>query len=181
MATVRQIIRFALPAAGLLLACMHAQAGWMETEADLQAWMDGVRKNTSVQALPLKESHQFAPFRYSPQDKADPFDAARMAVSVNPLRLPGGPDPDRRKEALEAFPVEALKMVGTIYRDGKRFVLLKTGKMVYQAQVGNYVGQNLGKIVRITDTAIDIVETLPDENRGWTNRRIRLELLESTK
>lgn len=164
---------------GMLLP-LTASADLLESQADLQAWMEDVRKHATVQALPLKEPKPFVPFRYQQQDKVDPFNTIKVTAS-SLANNPNNGDDDRRKEALEAFPMDAIRMVGTIERGGKRYGLLQVDQNVYQVQAGNYVGQNLGKVSRITERAIDIVETLPDENKGWTSRKVRLELQESEK
>ena len=67
------------------------------------------RLNPSLQCAPTKR------FTYNAFDQADPFKPRKIETGKGAR----GPDMTRRKEALEAFPLETLKMVGTLQR-GKR-------------------------------------------------------------
>ncbi|MDO9191372.1 MAG: pilus assembly protein PilP, partial [Undibacterium sp.] len=103
---------------------------------------------------------------------------ARMkAESNNGLR----PDMERRREVLEAFPLDTLKMVGVIEKANVRQALVQVDKTIYQAKLGNYVGQNFGVITKITDAEIEIKEIVQDAAGEWTERKATLELLEAKK
>ncbi|MGV3743108.1 MAG: pilus assembly protein PilP, partial [Burkholderiaceae bacterium] len=91
------------------------------------------------------------------------------------------PDLDRRREALENFPLDTVKMVGTLNRRGLSFALLEVDKVVYQAKVGNYVGQNFGMITDINETEIELKEIVQDAAGDWVERKAKLELQEATK
>jgi type IV pilus assembly protein PilP len=158
----------------LLAACDY------ETTSSVRAWMDDTRKKTQVQALPLTEPKVFSPYTYSAEDNIEPFNADKLDMAYLRQRQIGGINPDfnRRREPLESFPIETVRMVGTISKKGKKTALLQVDTMIYQVQVGNYVGQNFGKIARITDNAIDITELIPDVSKVWSRRQMRLELQE---
>src|SRR5207249_7410942 len=99
----------------------------------------------------------------------DPFKPRK----IEPVR--GGsklaPDLNRRKEPLEAFPLESLAMVGTLQRGKSRFALVRTtDRDVYQVKVGNYMGQNFGVVVGIEDTEIKLKELVQDGAGDWTER-----------
>ena len=90
------------------------------------------------------------------------------------------PDLNRRKEALEAFPLESLQMVGTLEQKRVNYALIKTpDKNLYRVKVGNYVGQNFGVISAISDSAVTLKEVIQDSSSGsWTERTSSLQLLE---
>jgi len=89
----------------------------------------------------------------------------------------GGPDLNRPREALEAFPLDSLQMVGTIERDGIFFALLKnTSDNIYRVSVGNYVGQNSGKIEKINAIEIGIKEWLSNGKGGWREHVLTIPL-----
>ena len=88
---------------------------------------------------------------------------------------------ERRREPLEAFPLDALKMVGTLRKTGLGYALIQVDKTVYQAKVGNYIGQNFGMITRVSDTAVELKEIVQDASGEWTERKAQLELQESKK
>lgn len=164
-----------------VIVCMLMVAGCKyETTSSVRAWMEQTRKHTNIQALPLAEPKVFMPFTYTQQDKVDPFNADKLNMAYLHQRNIGGLNPDfnRRREPLESFPIETIRMVGTIANKGKKAALLQVDTMIYQVQVGSYVGQNFGKIERITDNAIDITELIPDASKVWSKRPMRLELQE---
>jgi type IV pilus assembly protein PilP len=72
-------------------------------------------------------------------------------------------------------------MVGTLEKPGLSYALLQVDKAVFQAKVGNYVGQNFGMITRITDTEVEVREIVRDAAGEWTERKAKLELQESKK
>lgn len=151
-----------------------------ETASSVEAWMAQTRKNTRVQALPLREPKIFTPYAYSAQGNIEPFSTDKLDMAYLRQRNIGGINPDfnRRREPLESFPIESVRMVGTVFQKGKHIALVQVDTMIYQIQAGNYIGQNFGKIDRITDRAIEITELIPDASKVWTKRAMRLELQE---
>ena len=91
------------------------------------------------------------------------------------------PELARRKEPLEAFPLDTMAMVGSLNKVGKPTALLKVDQLLYQVQVGNYLGQNYGRITAITETAIQLREIVQDATGDWIERTASLELQEGAK
>ena len=90
----------------------------------------------------------------------------------------GGPDKHRVKDELEEFPLDALRMVGTVRRDNHLWALIasNTGN-VYRVREGNHMGQNYGKIVKVTPKQLELIEMVPDEeNDGWSKRNVTIDL-----
>jgi type IV pilus assembly protein PilP len=102
---------------------------------------------------------------------------AMPAASGNRLQ----PNPDRRREPLEAFPLDNLKMVGTLRKQGASFVLVQADHTIFQAKVGTYIGQNYGRVTRITDSEVELKETVQDAAGEWVERTAKLELQENKK
>ena len=90
------------------------------------------------------------------------------------------PDMNRRKEALEGYPHDSLRMVGTLQdKNRKVFALIKTpDNNIYQVKGGNYLGQNFGVISMITETSITLKEVIQDTAGVWTERTSSLQLLD---
>ena len=111
---------------------------------------------------------------YSPAGLRDPFELPA------PDRNAGGgkgPDPDRRKEALEAFPLDSLDMVGTIGSGGSLIgLVMAPDRVTYRMRAGNYMGQNDGRITGIFDDRIELVELVPDGAGGWLERQAKIAL-----
>ena len=128
---------------------------------------------------PLPQVRPFAPFAYEGFDLPDPFRPRKLAVKQD-----GGgglaPDLNRRKEPLEAYPLEQLKMVGTLQQSGVIYALVRADRTLYRVRKGNYLGQNFGLITNISDTEIKLKEIVQDTAGDWTERESVLPLLEGT-
>jgi len=137
------------------------------------------QKSQYVSKLPKFE--QAEPFRYTAAEFHDPFSPFSQAKADTNLALfQGGPDLNRSREPLEAFPLDSLQMVGTIERDGVFFALLKNGVgMVYRVSIGNYIGQNSGKIEKINGNEIQVKEWLSDGKGGWREHLVTIPLLDA--
>src|SRR5438128_5158807 len=149
-----------------------------ESHQDLRAWMQEQGKGVKGKLDPLAQVKPYEPFAYNAFDLNDPFKPRK----IEPVR--GGsklaPDLNRRKEPLEAFPLESLQMVGTLQRGKNRFALVRTtDKDIYQVKVGNYMGQNFGVVVEITDAEVRLKELVQDGAGDWTERSSTLQLAEA--
>jgi type IV pilus assembly protein PilP len=148
--------------------------------SDLRQFVKESGEGLRGRVEPIPEVQQFEPFAYNAFDLPDPF-KARTTLAGS--RIPGGgpqPDLNRRKEALEAFPLESLQMVGTLEQKRVYYALIKTpDKNLYRLKVGNYLGQNFGVITAISDAAVTLKEVIQDSSSGsWTERTSSLQLLE---
>ena len=176
-----RLIQNCLALASLLMLAACGDNGVSE----LKEWMDQVKKETQVKVNPLQEPKVFVPVSYESGSLIDPFDSVKLlavfarikAANDNGLK----PDFDRPKEALEGFPLEAMKMVGTFDNKKKLQGLIQVGKLIYPATVGSYVGQNFGKVISVSESRIDLVETVQDATGEWTERKASLELQEAKK
>jgi type IV pilus assembly protein PilP len=134
-------------------------------DTELKAWMaeQGASSRGKIQPIPPVRPYQ--PFTYNASDLSDPFKPKKVANAKGAL----GPDTTRRKEALEAFPLDALKMVGTLQR-GKSLVGLirATDNRVFQVKQGNYIGQNFGVITSISDAEMVVKELIQDGAGDWS-------------
>jgi len=150
-----------------------------ESHQDLRAWMQEQGKGARGKLDPLPQVKPYEPFAYNAFDLPDPFKPRK----IEPVKSGGtlAPDLNRRKEPLEAFPLESLQMVGTMQRGPSTFALVRTtDKDIYQVRIGNYLGQNFGVIVGITDNEIRLKELVQDGSGDWTERSSTLQLAEAT-
>jgi type IV pilus assembly protein PilP len=148
--------------------------------SDLRQFVKESGEGLRGRVEPIPEVQQFEPFAYNAFDLPDPFKAR---TTLADSRIPGGgpqPDLNRRKEALEAFPLESLQMVGTLEQKRVYYALIKTpDKNLYRLKVGNYLGQNFGVITAISDAAVTLKEVIQDSSSGsWTERTSSLQLQE---
>lgn len=152
---------------------------------ELDAWMATERAQTRPSVQPISPPSKFNPERYQAAESIDPFNNQKLAATLRgDVR---SPDPrlaaelNRRKEPLEAFPLDGVTMVGSVSRQGTRFGLLKVDNLLYQVKVGDYLGQNNGKIMKITETEITIRETVQDSGGDLIERPAALLLQEGAQ
>jgi len=163
-------------AVALLGACSDEQQ-------ELRSWMDEQRAAITPVVEKITPPKSLEPFRYENEGLADPFAQSRLAFRANGEPKSGGRTPDlaRKREVLEAFPLEAIKMVGHMSNNNASFALLQVENMVYQARVGNYAGQNFGKIVRVSEGEVVLKEMVQDAAGDWNERDTALRLQETKK
>ncbi len=119
------------------------------------------------------------PFVYKATNARDPFQPFVLSNAQKPgLSQINGPDLNRPREPLEAFPLDSFQMVGTLERNGIFFALLKDkNQIVHLAHVGNYIGQNSGKIVKVNQNGIEVQEWVADSMGTWREHMAKIQML----
>jgi type IV pilus assembly protein PilP len=149
-----------------------------ESHQDLRAWMQEQGKGVKGKLDPLPQVKPYEPFTYNAFDLPDPFKPRKIEPVKGGSKL--APDLNRRKEPLEAYPLESLQMVGTLQRGKTTYALVRTTeKDVYQIKVGNYMGQNFGVVVEINDGEVRLKELVQDGAGDWTERSSTIQLAEA--
>jgi type IV pilus assembly protein PilP len=143
---------------------------------ELQQKVAAIKSQPGERIEPLPEIKPYETYSYNASGLRSPFvptaPAADLAGSVRP-------DAKRPREFLEQFPIDSMKMVGTLTLDGKNYGLVQ-GKdgLVHRVLPGNHVGQNDGRVASITSTRISIIEIVPDGVGGYIERPAALALTE---
>ena len=167
-----------------LFILMVLLAGCSEN-AEIKEWMEQAKQQTKAAIPSISEPETFTPFSYGRKDSIDPFNPVKLSVALAKLRAQSGkgirPNLDRRREALEQYPLDAVKMVGVLQKPGLTYAVLQVDKAIFQVKVGNYVGQNFGMITDVTETGVDLKEIAQDAAGEWVERKARLELQESSQ
>jgi type IV pilus assembly protein PilP len=133
---------------------------------DLEEWIAEVKKRPGGRIEPLPEVKPYETFAYSAADLRSPFSIMSPAGPTG-VR----PDSKRNREFLEQFSLDTLSMVGTLKLEGRAYGLVQTKDgLVHRVLPGQYMGQNDGKIVSITDSKISLVEIVPDGMGGYMER-----------
>jgi type IV pilus assembly protein PilP len=149
-----------------------------ESHQDLRAWMAEQGKGAKGRLEPLPQVKPYEPFAYNAFDLSDPFKPRKIEPVKGTSKL--APDLARRKEALEAYPLESLSMVGTLQKDKIVFALVRTpDKEVYQVRIGNHLGQNYGVVTSVTDGELKLKELVQDGAGDWSERNSTLMLLQA--
>jgi type IV pilus assembly protein PilP len=148
---------------------------------DLMEYVDSVKAKPAGRIAPLPEFKTYETYAYSSSSLRDPFvmfeDEAEI---VQPSATPGGglrPDLSRHKETLEQYPLDTLKFVGQLEKDGNKWAIVTSpDSLVHRVKVGNHIGKNYGKITAVMEDKIIIRELVPDGMGGWIEREAGLSL-----
>ncbi len=169
--------------AGLTLVALCLVAACSEDSDELRSWMDEVRASAQPVRDTIAEPKRFEPFRYDRAGQADPFAPTRLGGL--PLEAPQAaksgllrPDTARPREALEAYPLDAIRMVGHLSNGRQSFALLQVDSMVHQARVGNHAGQDFGLITKVSESEVRLRELVQDAAGDWVHRETTLRLQE---
>jgi type IV pilus assembly protein PilP len=160
-----------------LLACLALAACGGDGHPDLDAWMKDQGKAAKGKLDPLPQIKPYEPFAYADFDLPDPFKPRKIEPMKSESTSKLAPDLNRRREPLEAYPIESLSMVGTLEKGKTRYALVRTPERdIYQVRQGMHMGQNFGVIVDVDDTDIKLKELVQDGSGDWSERSSTLNL-----
>ena len=152
---------------------------------ELQAYTEEVKNRTYAGIEPLPEIKPYRTFQYETSNKRDPFDDSIFRPLVLKERTGKkptnsiSPDLNRVPEYLESFPLDTLRMVGTMSQNEELWALVKTpDNTIQRVAGGSYLGQNNGRIIDISSGGIELVEIIPDGFGGWREREGNIALSE---
>jgi len=172
------LIAVALLGAGVLSGCGGDQL-------ELQQWMEQQRREVKPNVKPLAPPKKFDPEPYASTAAVEPFSTQKLTVALKQeARQPNSllsAELNRRKEPLEAYPLDSMSMVGSMNKKGQPYALLKVDNLLYQVKVGDYLGQNFGKITKIGETEIALREIVQDAAGEWIERSTTLQLQEKAR
>lgn len=162
----------------IVLCCGLAACGG-EPYSDLRQFVKDSDNLPHGRIPPLPDVKPYEPFTYDAYNLVDPFKPRKIEP---PKSAAGGgiqPDLARRKEPLEAYPLENLRMVGTLQQNKQTYALVKSpDNNLFRVKSGNYLGQNFGLITDISESTIKLKEIVQDSGGDWTERVSTLTLAE---
>ena len=173
--------------ATILVVCVPLASCGGGSMADLRSYVAEIKTRPGTPIEDLPPIQPYVVYTY-PCDGAiqcvDPFEP----FYLEPPRPPDGgdttisdngisPDFDRNREELETYPLDSLRMMGTLER-GEQFwaILRDPDAIIHRVEVGNFIGQNNGKITGISEDRIELLEIIPDGRGGWEERNAELAL-----
>jgi len=151
-----------------------------ESQSELDNYIAKVKSQAVEKIEPLPDVEPYQNFSYTAGDLRSPFAPFDFQKNINNSLGGNGlhPDMNRRKEVLEAYPLDALRMIGTLEKQGKRWAIIKDSDgTIHRVSVGNYIGQNYGRIDLVQEDKVIITEIIPDGKGGWIKRKANLTLL----
>ena len=133
----------------------------------------------------LQAPKRFDPQPYTSAQAVDPFSSQKLTVALKQeARQPNSllsAELNRRKEPLEAYPLDSMTMVGSVNKQNLPYALLRVDALLYQVKVGDYLGQNYGRITRIAETEVALREIVQDAAGEWIERPATLQLQERAR
>jgi type IV pilus assembly protein PilP len=180
---MRHTLLLALVAAGALSACGSSN------QEEIHQWMQDQRAQTKPNVQPIPEPKKFTPQDYTQEAAVDPFSPQKLTQALKRDSQQSSsasaallaPELNRRKEPLEAFPLDAMSMVGSLLKQGQPVALVKVDNLLYQVRPGNYLGQNYGRITKVGETEVVLRELVQDAAGEWVERTASLQLQEKSK
>lgn len=175
--------------AALLGAVLLGLSGCGASEEEqLQGWMKEQRNLTKSRVDRIPEPTKFSPQPYTDEGAIEPFsnqkltqalkrDTNQSAANVALI----APELARRKEPLEAYPLDSVAMVGSLVKAGQPVALVRVDNLLYQVKTGNYLGQNYGRITKISDASLTLREIVQDAGGEWIERTATIQLQEVSK
>jgi len=159
--------------------------GCAADQDELQQWMEQQRRDAKPSVEALSPPKKFIPQAYVALSNVEPFSSQKLTVALKQeARQPNSllaAEINRRKEALEAFPIDSMSMVGSVVRGGRPYALLRVDNLLYQVKPGDYLGQNYGKITKISETDVSFREIVQDAAGEWIERMSALQLQEKAR
>jgi type IV pilus assembly protein PilP len=160
-------------------------AGCTGEQDELQQWMEQQKREVKPSVQPLSPPKKFNPQPYASLTGVEPFSTQKLTVALKQeARQPNSllaAEINRRKEPLEAYPLDSMTMVGSVTKQGRPYALLRVDNLLYQVKLGDYIGQNYGKINKITETDISLREIVQDAAGEWIERNSALQLQEKAR
>ena len=175
----RTTLAYLIPLAALVLSGCSADLD------ELRQWMETERHNAHATIKPLLPPKKFLPQPYEAAGSVEPFSVQKLSVAIKqeaaqPNSLLTA-EMNRRREPLEAYPLDSMSMVGSITRDNQRYALLRVDNLLYQVKAGDYLGQNFGRIMKISETDVTLREVVQDAAGEWVERSSTLQLQEKAR
>ncbi|MBT9594813.1 MAG: pilus assembly protein PilP [Vitreoscilla sp.] len=175
---MKRLALFAL-GAGLVLAGCGANTD------ELNQWMEQQKREVKPSVEPIPAPKKFVPQPYASITGVEPFSNQKISsgtrIDKNQSNAVLASELRRRKEPLEAYPLDTMKMVGTVTRAGRPHALIEADKLLHYVKLGEYIGQNYGKVTRIDETELSLREIVQDAAGEWIERTTTLQLQEKAR
>ena len=175
---------------GLLLiaSSMLLSACGFGANEELPQWMARQRSQAKAKIEAISEPKPYTPKAYNDEGSIDPYNREKLTqalrrdagqATVNAALL--APELARRKEPLEAYPLDSMTMVGSLSKQGKPVALVRLDNLIYQVRQGQHLGQNYGRVVKVGDSELVLREIVQESSGEWVERAATLQLQERAK
>lgn len=167
----------------LLILCLAGSglglSGCAQDMNDLERYIDEINARPGGPIDPIPQIEPYEGFSYSVAGERSPFEPD---ARLRPDDVAGDgdgprPDMDRRQEYLERFPLDGLRLQGSLEMGGRLFAIIRDPEgTVHRVTIGNHMGGNHGEIIAISESRVTLMELVPDGTGGWNERERHLSL-----
>ena len=169
----------------LIVSAAFVVVGCSDEQGELSQWMEQQKREVKPSVTPLSPPKKFVPQAYLALGGVEPFSNQKLTVALKQeAKQPNSmlaAELNRRKEPLEAYPLDSMSMVGSVVKAGRPYALLRVDNLLYQVKQGDYLGQNYGKIMKISETDVSLREIVQDAAGEWIERTSALQLQEKAR
>lgn len=160
----------------------------LTSEDELHQWMTEQKGLIRPKVKPIAEPKQFKPESYAMVGEVEPYSNQKLTQALKKDTNQSAsnaaliaPELARRKEPLEDYPLDSMTLVGSMVKAGKPVALVTVGKLLYQVRPGDHLGQNFGRVMKISETEVSLREIAQDAAGEWIERTASLQLQERSK
>jgi len=143
-------------------------------DQSLHEWMTQTRTAKAQPPEPLPEVKPYVPREYAGAKSPEPF--AQTKIGELNKTMSDSPEAGRRHEPLEDFPLENFKMLGMLKKNGETYGVVRVDNKIHHVKVGQYLGQNYGRVIRISDQEIVLRELVREGVSDWKEKMTSLKL-----
>ncbi len=151
----------------------------------LQQRTEAIRREAKPTIKPLATPTKFEPQAYLALTGVEPFSTQKLSVATKQEATQPNSvlaaEMNRRREPLEAYPLDNMSMVGSMTRRDGRYAIVKVEGLLYNVKAGDYLGQNFGRILKIGEADISLREIVQDPSGEWVERVSTLQLQEAAR
>jgi len=169
---------------GLVVKGCKKQSLVIISYPELAGRLAAARENTrSIKVKPIEQMPPVGSFLFDPEGLRDPFSPTERSVDTMTEQAISAsgvqPDFNRHKEELEGYSLDTLRMVGTVKMLGTLWGLIKANDgTIHRVSEGNYLGKNHGRILRILQDKLEIMEIVSDQPGVWREHQVSIALSE---
>ncbi|MDF1588620.1 MAG: pilus assembly protein PilP [Gammaproteobacteria bacterium] len=162
-----------------LLIIVSLLVGCQQEKQDLASYVASVKAQQRPDIEPMPVMKAYEKFSYSASDLRSPFVKTVVEAPTDEQTTPivdNGihPDKNRLKEALESYSLSELQFVGTLGRDVSWALIRASDGVIHRVKVGNYMGQNHGQILSVTESELTLKEIVSDGRGAYIERESSL-------
>lgn len=187
MITHPNLYSYYLSCIGLLILLVNACGDSNKT--DLEEYVNETKKAGNPHVNPLPPIVPIHNYIYAAEHLPDPFKPIMLIGIEEPPPPPPVPcrplNINRVRTGLELMPLDAITLSGTIETKDSQghptlWALVESKSdpvTIYRVKQGDYMGNNYGQIINISNEKIEVLEQIPDTESCWQENLVTISLL----